>query len=329
MNSGTGDSARLVRAGWPAIRLDRILGFSAMPSIVILLALIALNVVLQPKMFGNSALGGTLQTAAPVILICMAQAVVVLSGELDLSVGAGLSVVNCVLAYVPTAFGVGLGSAMVVALLAALIAGMINGVLVAYLRLNSLIVTFATGAIWFGMALALIPQPGGEIPEALGDLFSLQWGPLPFAMMPVVLACGLWSVLQRTRFGRRLIATGSNREAVFKSGIDVRRVKLGGYLLAWFFVFLSTVCMSAQTMSGDARLGLPYMLSSVAAVVIGGISLAGGRGSMTGAVCGACILVLLGNIIYFAGIPSNYQEMFKGGVIMFALAFTFMSGKRA
>src|SRR3546814_15184990 len=85
--------------------------------------------------------------------------------------------------------------------------------------------------------------------------------------------------------------------------------------------------MSAQTMSGDARLGLPYMLSSVAAVVIGGISLAGGRGSMTGAVCGACILVLLGNIIYFAGIPSNYQEMFKGAVVMIALAFTFVAGR--
>src|SRR3546814_15992464 len=86
--------------------------------------------------------------------------------------------------------------------------------------------------------------------------------------------------------------------------------------------------MSAQTMSGDARLGLPYMLSSVAAVVIGGISLAGGRGSMTGAVCGACILVLLGNIIYFAGIPSNYQEMFKGAVVMIALAFPFVAGRK-
>src|SRR3546814_6199331 len=82
-----------------------------------------------------------------------------------------------------------------------------------------------------------------------------------------------WSsdVCSSDLFGRRLVATGSNRDAVFRAGIDVRRVKLLSYILAWFFVFLSAVCMSAQTMSGDARLGLPYMLSSVAAVVIGGI----------------------------------------------------------
>jgi ribose transport system permease protein len=115
---------------------------------------------------------------------------------------------------------------------------------------------------------------------------------------------------------------------MFKAGIDVRLVKLLGYLLAWLFVFAAAVCLSAQTASGDARLGLPYTLNSVAAVVIGGISLAGGRGSMLGAVWGSLVLTLIGNVVYFAGIPSNYQEVFKGAVIVIALGFAFVGAKR-
>jgi ribose transport system permease protein len=91
---------------------------------------------------------------------------------------------------------------------------------------------------------------------------------------------------------------------------------------------LSALAISAQTLSGDARLGLPYMLTSIAALVIGGISLAGGRGSVWGAVFGALALGLIANVIYFAGIPSIYQEFFKGVVICVALSFTFIVGRR-
>jgi ribose transport system permease protein len=125
-----------------------------------------------------------------------------------------------------------------------------------------------------------------------------------------------------------LIATGSSADAVFKSGVDTRLVKLLGYVLAWLFVFGAALCISAQTSSGDARLGLPYTLNSVAAVVVGGISLAGGRGSMLGAICGALVLVLIGNVVYFAGIPSNYQEVFKGAVILLALGCTFIGARK-
>src|SRR3546814_16051289 len=101
---------------------------------------------------------------------------------LELSVGAGVSLVNCVLASRPAFLGLDIYGVMAVALVTAVCAGAINGFLVGYLRLSSLIATFATGAIWFGMALALIPQPGGEIPEELGEFFFLSWGPLPFAV---------------------------------------------------------------------------------------------------------------------------------------------------
>jgi ribose transport system permease protein len=290
---------------------------TSLPSVVMLLVVVACNAFLQPDFFSADSLSSNLQNAAPVVLVCMAQAVVVLVGELDLSVGAGISLVNCVLAAVPALAGWGTGLTCLAALVAALAAGVCNGLLVGYFKQSALIATFATGAIWFGGALLLMPQPGGTVPQALGDWFAMRVG-----------AVLVWAVLQRHRFGRRLIATGSSADAVFKSGIDTRLIKLLAYVLAWLFVFGAAVCISAQTASGDARLGLPYTLNSVAAVVIGGISLAGGRGSMLGAICGALVLVLIGNVIYFAGIPSNYQEVFKGAVIVIALGFTFVSARR-
>jgi ribose transport system permease protein len=302
---------------------------SALPGVLMLLIVIGLNAHLQPDFFSADSLSSNLQNAAPVILICMAQAVVVLAGELDLSVGAGISLINCALAGLPALAGWGTGATCLAAFAIALAAGVCNGMLVGYFRQSALIATFATSAIWFGVALLLMPQPGGTVPEVLGDWFAMRVGPIPVAAVPVIAAVVLWAVLQRHRFGRRLIATGSSTEAVFKSGIDTRRVKLLAYMLAWLFVFGAALCISAETASGDARLGLPYTLNSVAAVVIGGISLAGGRGSMVGAICGALVLVLIGNVVYFAGIPSNYQELFKGAVIVLALGFTFIGARRS
>lgn len=301
---------------------------TALPALVMLVAVVIANAALQPDFLTADSIASNMQNAAPVILICMAQAVVVLMGELDLSVGAGISLVNCVLAAAPDHLGWGLGATCVAALFVALVAGACNGLVVGYAKQSALIATFATGAVWFGCALLLIPQPGGTVPDALGEWFAARVGVMPVAALPVLAAIVLWAVLQRHRFGRRLIATGSNADAMFKAGIDVRLVKLLGYMLAWLFVFAAAVCLTAQTASGDARLGLPYTLNSVAAVVIGGISLAGGRGTMLGAVCGALVLTLIGNVVYFAGIPSNYQEVFKGAVIVIALGFTFVGARR-
>ncbi|HEY2608760.1 ABC transporter permease [Paraburkholderia sp. RL18-103-BIB-C] len=317
--------SRRVRQGINAIASRNA---SALPGLVMLLIVVSCNAFLQPDFFSADSLSSNLQNAAPVILVCMAQAVIVLLGELDLSVGAGISLVNCVLAAVPSLTGWGTAATCVAALAVALAAGVCNGVLVGYFRQSALIATFATGAIWFGGALLLMPQPGGAVPEVLGEWFAMRVGVLPLAAVPVIAAWALWAVLQRHRFGRRLIATGSSADAVFKSGVDTRVVKLLGYVLAWLFVFGAALCISAQTSSGDARLGLPYTLNSVAAVVIGGVSLAGGRGSMIGAICGALVLVLIGNVVYFAGIPSNYQEVFKGAVILLALGCTFISARK-
>jgi ribose transport system permease protein len=292
-----------------------------LPGLGMLVAVVMLNAWLQPHFFGRPSLESNIATFAPTILVCVAQAIIVLNRQLDLSLGAGVSLLNCTLAALPADLPGGGWSACGIALLLALALGAVNGVLVAFLELPSLIATFATGAIWFGFALLLMPQPGGAVAPDLGDLYGADWIGLPVPLLIVCVAMAGCIVLGRHQFGRWIVAVGSNPAAAFQAGVPVRWATLGAYLVGWLLVFLSAVSISAQTLSGDARLGQTYTLTSVAAVVIGGISLGGGQGSPWGALLGALVLGIIANVIYFAGIPSIWQEFFKGLVVMAALGF--------
>ena len=305
-----------------------VLRSGVLPALAMLVMVVALNAWLQPHFFGRPSLEGNIATFAPAILVCVAQAIIVLNRQLDLSVGAGVSLINCALAALPPDLAGGAWSAAGIALALALALGAINGGLVAFLGLPSLIATFATGAVWFGLALVLMPQPGGAVAPALGDAYGADWHGLPAPLLVVAAAMAGWVALGRHRFGRWIVAVGSNPAAAFQAGVPVRRTTLGAYLAAWLLVGLSALSISAQTLSGDARMGQSYTLTSVAAVVIGGVSLAGGRGSPWGALLGALVLGIIGNVIYFAGIPSIWQEFFKGIVIMAALGFMVFGGRR-
>jgi ribose transport system permease protein len=298
------------------------------PGLLMLLVVVVANAALQKNFFGGASLDSNMATFAPTVLICVAQAIIVLSGELDLSVGAGVSLINCVLASLaPEQVGGPLG-VIAIGLGVSLALGAVNGVLVAYIGLPSLVATFATGAIWFGLALTIMPQPGGAIADSFGDFYAGHVAGIPTPLVFVVLAMVIWVVLARHRSGRRLFAVGSNAIASQQAGIPVARTKLMAFVLGWFMVFLSALAISCQTMSGDPRLGQSYTLASVAAVVIGGISLGGGRGSPWGALVGALVLGIVTNVIYFAGIPSSWQEFVKGIVVVIALGFMVLEGRR-
>jgi ribose transport system permease protein len=291
------------------------------PVLGMAVAIIALNAWLQPNFFGRASLESNLASLAPVILVSVAQAIVILNRELDLSMGAGISLLNCILAsFAPEQFG-GPGGQLAILFIVALGVGGVNGMLVAVLGLPSLIVTFATSALWFGCALVIMPQPGGAVADAIGDFYIGHVLGLPTPLVIILVAMALWALVSRHRVGRWIVGTGSNPAAVFQAGVPLAGVRLTAYLLAWIFVFLSAVSISAQTLSGDARLAQSYTLTSVAACVIGGISLKGGRGSPWGALLGAVVLGLIGNVIYFAGVPSSWQELVKGLIIVAALAF--------
>lgn len=290
------------------------------PSIVILLVIIAINIILQPSFFSINVLNSNLLTFTPLILVSIGQAIIILGGGLDLSVGAGISLINCILATVMKDSPESILLAFLGGLVAAIVMGLINGFVTGYLRLPAMIATFATSAIWFGLALFIRPQPGGYVPYNVTSTFTFSVFIISIPLIIIVLSLLLWNYIKKRRLGRYIYAIGSNEQSAYANGINVERIKLMSYVLGFLFVYLAAISITMQTASGDAYLGSPYTLSSVAAVVIGGISLQGGRGKVYGAVIGALILNLVINVIYFANVPSIYQEFVKGMIIIVALA---------
>ena len=294
----------------------------------LLVVMILINFILQPSFFRGRIIRSNLATFAPLMLLAAGQAIIILSGKLDLSVGAGISLINCILA---NTMGDAPGKnllAILLALGAAIAAGAINGFVVAYLKLPALIATFATSAIWLGISLFLRPQPGGYVPMWANTAYRFHVGIITTSLMMVVVMMLLWHAIRRRRLGRYIYAVGSDAESAFDSGINTKRVILSAYMLGWTFTFLASFAISVQMSSGDAYMGLPFALNSIAAVVIGGVVLGGGRGSVLGAVFGAVILSLVLNIIYYANISSIYQEFVKGIIIVAALMLTLVYKRR-
>lgn len=301
------------------------------PAVIILVGVIILNAMLQKNFFAVDVFNINLLTFTPLILISIGQAIIILGGGLDLSVGQQVSLINVILAVMMADAGesrLAVVPAFIVAFLAAMGMGFVNGFTAGYLNLPPMIATFATSAIWYGMALFILPSPGGLIPTWLVRAFSWKWFLISTPLIVIVLAYALWLFIKRRPLGRYIYAVGSNEEAAFANGVNTRRVKLYSYMLGSFFVLLGAFAISFQAGSGDARLGLSYTLTSVAAVVVGGISLKGGSGNVIGAILGAIILNMVINLIYFANIPSEYQEFTKGAIIILALALAVIYRRR-
>jgi len=299
----------------------------------ILIVMLIINIVLQKNFFETKSIVRNINAFAPLILLAMGQAIVIVSGGLDLSSGAALSLFTCVLTTVMkqnepiTGF-----YALLVTFAIALMVGIVNGIGIGYLRIPPVIVTFATSYIWLGIALFLRPTPGGETVgwfrifyrarsvEGIPALIRTMDNFIPPALILVLIGCLLWFVVSRTRTGRYVYAVGSNMESAYVSGIDTAKTQMLACVMNAVFIFLAALFFVAQNQSGDARMGGPLTIKSIAAVVVGGISLFGGRGSIYFALVGAMILELVSKIIFFADIPNAYQTLVSGIIVIVAIA---------
>ncbi|MEA5004540.1 MAG: ABC transporter permease [Christensenella sp.] len=302
------------------INLKKATKSSLFAGVTIFIIIFVLNVILDQRFFSADTIYGNLSVITPIVVATIAQSIVIISGSIDLSIGANISLVNCILA---TAMGDTPESvvfALAVSLLAALAVSALNGVLVAYLRLPAMVATFAVSMMLIGIALLVLPVPGGYIPKWLPGIYSASIGGVLPATVPILAGIGvLWWVISKTRFGKYIYAVGGNENAAEASGINAKRIKFCAFLLSGFFIWIVGIIVSGQTGAGDFRVGNTYQLSTVAAAIMGGVALAGGTGKMLGAALGACIMILITNIIYFAGIPSFYQDMIRGLIVIIAL----------
>jgi ribose transport system permease protein len=255
----------------------------------------------------------------PLIIASIAQAIVMLTGGIDLSIGAVLSLVMSIFA-VLTGTGFGVLGAMVIALAAGVLVGLINGVLVAFARLPPIIVTLAASFLWSGVTLAILPQPGGSVPSALIQAYNQGWNGLAVGVVVLVLVLAFWKYVARSRFGLSIYAVGGNEHGAYASGIRVRSIKVLAYGLSGFFVGIAGIALTIQTGTGDANLGTPYTLNTIAAAILGGVSFLGGIGYMRGVVMGAIVVAILPILLLFIGVSPFYQLVVQGSILIVAIA---------
>ena len=235
-------------------------------------------------------------------IVAMAQTLVVLTSGIDLSVGMIMVLANCLASTIVggsplmTALGV-LG-----VLLVGCLCGAINGLIVIYGRLQPIVTTIATGAIYYGAALALRPVPGGDVDASLADALTGQLsGGVPASLVLLLaLVVIVWLPFRRSVIGRAAYAVGSSEIAAYMSGVPTRRAKFVAYTLSGLLASIAGLFLTFITYSGEASAanGNTYTLYSIAAVVLGGVSLFGGSGSAIGAIFGALMFRTIGDLLF-------------------------------
>jgi ribose transport system permease protein len=305
------------------IRLKRLsLRHPYLFALLLLIVALGANFYFQPNLFSSRVLSGNMRIFLPAMFLATGQAIVVIGGGIDLSVGAMVSMVNTILVTLITresgASEILVG--MLAGLGAGMVAGALNGLCVAYLRLQPIVTTYATSFIFAGAALWILPRPGGLLPSALTDLYRATPLGLPLALWIAVLIGLAWVAVRRTRYARFLFAVGGDPEAAYATGVPVALMRLGTYVVAGLMSGLSAIALTLNTGTGDPRIGEAMTLPSVVAVVLGGTRLSGGQGGVIGTLMGVVVLSTIRNIISFANVPTWWQTLVDALIIVGALA---------
>jgi len=295
------------------------------------LVLFVVNAALQPNLVEGAVLISNLKSVLPLLLVAIGQTYVILNSDIDLSIGAVISLVNVVTVSVIGLAGGGAG-AIVLGLLAGvttgIAAGAVNGVFVGLLRFQPIVTTFATGIVFGGLALWIMPQAGHPVPALYWRSYAGSLLGVPVVVWILLLAL-LWiGGFHRTIWHRHLLATGGRIQAAFQSGVPVVRCRILGYALCGAFGALAAFCLTGDTATGDPLIGQAFTLTSISAVVLGGTALSGGLGGALGSSFGAAILVLINNIIFFANLPFEYQNLVQGLIVLAALALGVFVARR-
>lgn len=261
-------------------------------------------------------------------IAALAQTLVVLTSGIDLSIGSIIGLSNAIAATIMSTLiiscqnkALGIIATIIIALLCGAVAGLINGLAVVFGRLQPIIVTIATSSIFLGLGLYIRPTPGGIVDPSLCEILTgriFTYIPVS-AIVLLIFIFLIWIPFRRTRFCQAIYAIGGNEYSAYVSGINVNKTKIWVYVLAGLFSACAGILLTAQTASGDPLGGSLFTLNSIAAVVLGGTALAGGKGGYIGSFAGAVVLSLVLGLLIFWNISSFYQNAVQGGVLILAL----------
>jgi ribose transport system permease protein len=289
------------------------------------LALLALSGIIAPRSLLPSTFLAILPLAAFLTITAAGEALVLMSRNIDLSIPAVISLASTILLGWSRGREEDMVLAIVAALAFAVAVGLVNGFLVALLKLNSLIVTLAVGAIVSGMTLWYRESLPAEsrVPEALADLGGARFlGLNTSAWVAIVLVVVLTVILRKTTVGRRFSAVGANPRAAWIAGINVSAYQIGAFAVAALLYGIAGILLSAFIRNPTLGVGEPYLLAPIAAAVLGGTAITGGVGSVWRTLIGALIISVVRIGMTFVGVDIFAQQIVFGGVLILAVAAT-------
>lgn len=256
--------------------------------------------------------------------VALAQALVVITSGIDLSVGMTFTLANCLASWLVVGSPMQVAFGIVAVLIVGALCGAVNGLLVIYGRLQPIVATIATGAIYYGIALALRPSPGGSVDETVADALTGRiFGVVPSSLVALLITVlVIWVPYSRSVTGRASYAVGSSEAAAYMSGVPIQRAKFAAYTLSGLLASMGGLFLTFFTYTGEAAYasGNAYTLFSIAAVVLGGVSLSGGRGSAIGAIFGALAFRTIGDLLFVFDFDPLWQPLFQGVVLVFAVS---------
>ncbi|MDB4830129.1 ABC transporter permease [Paracoccaceae bacterium] len=292
---------------------------------VLLAVLLALTKIIQPG-FGASGIESLARAALPFGFATSGMAVVIIAGGIDLSVASMMAV--CAVTTAVLMERIAGVPAVIIVLLAGVAMGAINGLLIVLTKVPDIVVTLAMLFVWEGVALLILSSPGGSTADWLqgtirGSLI-FSWLPKAFLIIAMVLAL-LWWPLQRTKLGLSIYAIGSDELAAFRSGISIGPTKVAAYAICGLFCAFGGLSLAALTGIGEPVPG-PYLMASIAAVVLGGVVLGGGKGGLLGPLLAVFVLRIIRTLLTLMAVDPNVTTIVEGvimvGVVMIGTALT-------
>ncbi|MBU3114403.1 ABC transporter permease subunit [Clostridium lacusfryxellense] len=275
---------------------------------------------ISPRFLGYANIKNVLTQVSVNAVIAIGMSFVILTGGIDLSVGSILAVSGAVAASIAKSTG-NLFLAIIVAIAIGCFIGLINGLLISKGRIQAFIATLATMIIFRGITYVFtngIPISGlGQSFSGIGNKMFLGL-PIPVAIMVIVFGIAFY-ILSQTRYGRYLYALGGNEDSARLSGINTDKIKTLVYVICGATAALSGIIVTSRIGSASPNAGVGFELDAIAAVVLGGTSLAGGEGSVVGTIIGALIIGVLNNGLNLMNVSPFYQSIIKGLVILLAV----------
>jgi ribose transport system permease protein len=310
--------------------LLRRFGYAAF-AIALFVALLIVSIALDSGLYSGGVLAGTLGSASPLVLAAMAETPAILGGGggMDLSVGPFMGFINAIVV-VDLAGHAGLTSPWLIiplVLAMGLLSGVLTGLLVTVVRLQPVVVTLGTYLVFSGVVLGLVPQPTGTAPAWLSAWSGTTLG-IPTAVIVVAAVSAAWLVVTRLPIYEHLIAAGSSDRCAYAAGVNVNAVRVFAYAASGLIAGVAGLAVSGLLGAADATVGPPYTLTAIAAVALGGVSLAGGRGGMLGAVIGGCNIFLIQIVLTDFNASPYMIELAYGVVLVLAIVLNTVTGRR-